>query len=195
MQQWDDTNHQAVLVRGRVPDEWRPPAEGEGLTEKDDEMDPDEGDPFRFPDSETRKRIERAAVDYVTNELGRLFDCRSVEHDIPKPGYDLIFSDKRTGEVVMKVEVKGTSRPDEHFFISRNEVRCAEADPQWRLIVVYNALVDPQFDERYTWERARERFGFEAMAFEGSPRDRRGSAPHQCTHRFCCDCLRLRDCA
>jgi hypothetical protein len=117
---------------------------GQEVPSPNDETDTDLR--FRFPDQETRDRVEKAAIKYAQQEYAAEGAVRSVESE--NLGYDLTVTNVSSGELIIKVEVKGTSGPDENFFLTRNEFREASEDPQrWRLAVVVDALSTPTLQE------------------------------------------------
>jgi hypothetical protein len=96
----------------------------------------------RFPDQAMRDLVERAAVEYAKQEYAPHGRVESVEDQ--NLGYDLAVIDNITSEIKYKVEVKGTAGDEEVFYLTRNELREAKADPQrWRLAVVVSALDNP----------------------------------------------------
>lgn len=131
---------QMVLTRGSRPEKKQGPPR--------DEEDPidDEEPSLHFPDPETRKRVEVAAIGFAKKSYEREGEVTSVEAD--KCGYDLKVTDRVTGEIKLKVEVKGTSSDVEQFYLTRNEYREAKADPKrWRLAMVVDALGNPDLQE------------------------------------------------
>lgn len=101
---------------------------------------------FRFPDQEMRDRVEHAAIEYAKAQYTLQGHVESVE--ALNLGYDLKVTDKATGEIILKVEVKGTAGEEECFFLTRNENREAVEDSDlWRLAVVTGALHSPNLQE------------------------------------------------
>ena len=112
------------------------------------------------PDADSRKRVEIAAVDFVTEHYTRAgYSVTDRQKD--NCGYDLFV--EGDGET-LKIEVKGTSLSDRRFFISRNE-RAMSADPLWRLAIVTNALLNPSF-EIMSAEQMESIFNFDALCWE-----------------------------
>ncbi|GAB3216157.1 protein NO VEIN domain-containing protein [Pseudaeromonas pectinilytica] len=113
-----------------------------------------------FPDAETRKKIELAAVQYVTTyyeEMGYSITDRQKDNC----GYDLL---AENSDETLKIEVKGTSAAENRFFISRNE-RSKSADPLWRLAIVTSALTNPSLEIFNSSEMERI-FNFDALCWE-----------------------------
>jgi hypothetical protein len=113
-----------------------------------------------FPDTETKKKIELAAIKSVTSYYENLgytvTDCQP-----DNCGYDLFIEGKNK---TIKVEVKGTASSEQRFFISRNE-RARSVDPLWRLAIVTEALIQPTLEiiDASTMEN---RFNFESLCWE-----------------------------
>lgn len=93
-----------------------------------------------FASAETRKAIEKAAVDFVTAHFEHL-GYRIHDRQADNLGYDLLAV---KGAQALKLEVKGTDATFPRFFLSRNEYKCAQRDPEWRLAVVSSARQSPQ---------------------------------------------------
>ncbi|MDT8925126.1 DUF3883 domain-containing protein [Pseudomonas taiwanensis] len=156
-----------VYVRGNRDEQnqpWR--EELASLAERIVGSQPDrakERAPFlKFPDAEHRKRVELAAMQHAYTMYDSQYDIGDVSS--LKLGFDLLFSDRVTGEQ-LHVEVKGTSMDTPHFFLTRNEYNYHE-NPRWRLFVVTGALDNPvghllDYDEVY------ETFDLTPFAYEG----------------------------
>lgn len=113
-----------------------------------------------FPDAETRKRIEMAAIGYVVDYYkGAGYSITDRQRD--NCGYDLLV--ERDDET-LKIEVKGTSAVEKRFFISRNE-RNKSADPLWRLAAVTSVLASPKLEIFNSTEMERI-FNFDALCWE-----------------------------
>ncbi|MCE9662189.1 DUF3883 domain-containing protein [Halomonas sp. M5N1S17] len=113
-----------------------------------------------FPDVETRKKIELAAIQYVTahyEEMGYSITDRQKDNC----GYDLL---SESADETLKIEVKGTSTAEKRFFISRNE-RSKSADPLWRLAIVTSALNNPSL-EIFNSSEMEKLFTFDALCWE-----------------------------
>lgn len=116
-----------------------------------------------FPDQAQRKRIELAAIDIAKKVLGKDYSVTDRQKD--NCGYDLLAKHRKTGEE-LHAEVKGTSGQNMHFYMSRNEFRYM-ASPQWRLIVVSDALGKPKANV-FTTAQARQTFSIDPFAWEGT---------------------------
>lgn len=115
---------------------------------------------LRFPDQEMRNRVEKAAIEHAKKGYALHGHVESVETE--NLGYDLAVMDKLSGDLILKVEVKGSAGEEEVFFLTRNENREAHADPdRWRLVVVTDALHSPNLQEYRVHEMER--------TFEKSP--------------------------
>ena len=120
------------------------------------------------PETEVKKEIEDNAVAHVRKELEKKgYHVKSVEDD--NCGWDLTCISKKNGEEI-HVEVKGTSRDDFHFFLSRNEYRAMERSlkkgPEWILVVVRNVLSSPE--SKYVYANCvKDCFDIEPFCFEG----------------------------
>jgi hypothetical protein len=113
-----------------------------------------------FSDPARRKKVELAAIDFVTTHFVRQGYSVS-DRQSDNCGYDL-FVEK--GNAFLKIEVKGTSLDEQRFFLSRNE-RSKSVDPQWRLAIVSNALVNPELSVFNTTEMETV-FNFEPLCWE-----------------------------
>jgi hypothetical protein len=90
-----------------------------------------------FRDAEQNARVERQAVDTVTEyyrSLGWVVRSKEAEKNV---GYDLLCS---SGSLVHHVEVKGVGGPDCSFVVTANEREQANRDPVFRLIAVTDTL-------------------------------------------------------
>lgn len=113
-----------------------------------------------FPDSETRCKIELAAINLVTTyyqELGYTV----TDHQKNNYGYDLFIENKKE---ILKIEVKGTSSEEQYFFLSRNE-RNKSVDPLWRLAIVTNALINPELSV-LTTDEMENMFNFDTLCWK-----------------------------
>jgi hypothetical protein len=89
---------------------------------------------FCPPPTEVKKEIEDKAVKRAIAYYGKEYNIESVERE--NLGWDLTVTHKKTGEELY-VEVKGTSRPYYHFFLSRNEYnKRKEYRKKWVLFLV-----------------------------------------------------------
>ena len=95
------------------------------------------------PETEVKKEIEKIAVEIASNYYSEKgYDVKSVENE--NLGWDLTVI--KTDEE-LHVEVKGTSRNDYHFFLSKQEYKKMNGDSKWRLFVVKDALGNPKHEE------------------------------------------------
>jgi len=109
---------------------------------------------------EKRARVEKAAVDVVTNiyrEAG--WNVESVE--LEKVGYDLHCT---KGAKVNCVEVKGTSGQFDEFILTANELAKAKTDRDFVLYVVTNALIKP-VPTKYTAKQFLAKFELKPLAY------------------------------
>lgn len=114
-----------------------------------------------FGDPEKRKKVEKAAIDFVTARLiERGFDVHDRQRD--NVGYDLL-AVKDSGNLF--VEVKGTASFQPRFFLSRNESRCSSQHQEWRLFVVSGCDTAPRLHE-FTASEMRQKFTFDPLAWE-----------------------------
>lgn len=167
---WDESKKQAWLVRGPTP--WIPSLDepkAERPTEDDDTATPGKNESnFGFPDYETRKRIEDAAVAHVRRHyqgLGYRVDSKETQN----VGYDLEVTDSSTGDVVAHVEVKGTSTSVPAFYITRNERATANALDTWKLAIVTNAINEPKL-RMLSADEMEATFEFTDIAWRCLPR-------------------------
>lgn len=94
------------------------------------------------PETEMKKEIEKIAVEIASSYyMENGYTVTSVEHE--NCGWDLTV--RKDGKE-LHIEVKGTSRNDFHFFLSKNEYDKMMNDPKWRLFVAKNVLEDPDPD-------------------------------------------------
>lgn len=91
-----------------------------------------------FGDAETNRLVEAAAMRLAVESYAG-WEAQDVSRD--KCGWDLTFSRE---DEVHHVEVKGVAGQKPRILLTRNEVAVAREDPNWRLLVVTRALVDPK---------------------------------------------------
>lgn len=96
---------------------------------------------FKFPDQEHRDKVEKASIEKAKNFLqSRKYNVTDRQKD--NCGYDLL-AKRNYPPNELHVEVKGTSNEAMRFFMSRNEKQYM-SNPKWRLLIVTDALNDPQ---------------------------------------------------
>lgn len=118
-----------------------------------------------FGTPEIRRKVESAAIRYVTDELERQgFQVEDRQRE--NCGYDLLASSRRT---VLKVEVKGTDGSTPRFFLTRNEWSTSGAVREWRLAIVCNALSSPHLRMLTRSELIAE-YECDALAWECRPK-------------------------
>jgi len=93
-----------------------------------------------FPDPKQRKLVEEAAIQEAKKLLEKKYQVIDRQKD--NCGYDLLARHRKTKEE-LHVEVKGTSGSNMRFYMTRNEFRYMSM-PQWRLIIVCDALAKPK---------------------------------------------------
>jgi hypothetical protein len=117
-----------------------------------------------YPDSETRQKVEVAAIEFMMAWLtSRGYVVQDRQRD--NCGYDLLATSAQQN---LKVEVKGTDASAPRFFITRNEWR-SRVDAEWRLALVTSARSTPTLT-LLTGEEVERQFSFEALAWECKPR-------------------------
>lgn len=122
---------------------------------------------LRYPNQETRDRVEYAAIEFAKKEYAAEGCVRSVESQ--NLGYDLEVTSEQSGEVIKMVEVKGTSGDEKNFFLTRNELRKGRESPrQWRLAIVVNALTSPQVHE-YRCTELEDLFDMDPLVWRCTP--------------------------
>ena len=117
-----------------------------------------------FADPETRRAVEKAAIDFVKQTLEKR-GFRVDDHQQKKCGYDLL-AVSNAGSFL--IEVKGTDSFVPRFFLTRNEYRCSEQS-EWRLFVVCEARSTPSLQE-FTGEEMHRTFALESLMWECTPR-------------------------
>ena len=119
-----------------------------------------------FPDSEHRKKVEKAAIREATNHLvGLGFEIINREKE--NCGYDLLAT-RGVEPTELHVEVKGTSSEVPEFYISRNEKRYMSR-AEWRLILVTEALTSPNV-KLLTRQEVEVMFLFSPLAWKAEQR-------------------------
>lgn len=152
---WTDDPPRALVVRGPVRPGWRAPG--------DETADP----ALSFPDQAHRDKVEAAAIKAVTQHYSGQYRVVSREKDCL--GFDLELTSRDTGAIEFLLEVKGTAGATPHFFITRNEMKRAEEDSNWRLVIVTQALTEePIVGASQTWAEVEERFQRTALAWHAS---------------------------
>ena len=116
-------------------------------------------------ETKLKKEIEDSAIKIASEfyeEKG--FSVKSVEKE--NCGWDLTVV---KGNKVRHIEVKGTSRNEFHFFLSKNEYNQMKKDSNWRLFVVKNVLEnpDPDFVVKRP-ENVEKLFDLNPFCFEGT---------------------------
>lgn len=115
------------------------------------------------PETEVKREIEKTAVEIASNYYAENgYSVKSVEKE--NLGWDLTVV---KNEEELHVEVKGTSRNDYHFFLSKKEFEKMNMDSKWRLFVVKDALGNPEHKEILNSD-IRDFFDLEAYCVEGS---------------------------
>lgn len=97
-----------------------------------------------FGDAKQNAVVEAAAMAAVLEFYGDDWEAEDVSPH--KVGWDITFRHK-TGPESYRVEVKGVSGSRPIVLLTANELRAAEAEPEWILAVVTRALSDPQVVE------------------------------------------------
>lgn len=92
-------------------------------------------------DAEARRKVEKAAVEYVTASYTKLgFNVTSREKD--NVGWDL---DAQNGKICLRLEVKGLANSIVNIHITSNEYdKMMRERKYYRLCVVINAITHPQ---------------------------------------------------
>jgi hypothetical protein len=155
-----------LYVRGNGKnDSWR--QELAALAEKlvsDPPADTDGAPPkIAFPDPEHRKKVELAAIDAAKLYLSK--ENNVTDRQKHNCGYDLLARHRITG-AELHVEVKGTSNEAMHFYMTRGEYRYMPT-PQWRLIMVTNALKKPKLT-LLRFKEVKKLFNLEAFYWEAT---------------------------
>ena len=119
------------------------------------------------PETEMKKEIEDNAIKKATRYYkNKGYKVTSVEKE--NRGWDLTV--RKDGKE-LHIEVKGTSRNDFHFFLSKNECSKMKSDPKWRLFVVRDALGNSESLEILKSE-IKTFFKLEPFCLEGTWKDR-----------------------
>lgn len=118
-----------------------------------------------FPDVEHRKKVELAAIDAARAFFSKTHRVTDRQKD--NCGYDLLARNRKNGDE-LHVEVKGTSGSTMHFYLTRGEYRYMRS-PQWRLLMVTDALTKPQLT-LLTHKEVEKKFDLEAFAWEATTR-------------------------
>jgi Domain of unknown function (DUF3883) len=105
------------------------------------------------------KVVEKAAIKYVKARLRHEgYSVRSRESEYC--GYDL---HAVRGGKELHVEVKGVSGETPRFYFTRNELKTAARDTEWRLAIVLNALTRPQLKSYVRGNRLKHLFAMEPI--------------------------------
>jgi hypothetical protein len=124
---------------------------------------------FGFPNAETRRLVEAAAVKHVTMYY-ESWHYKVVDRQSDNLGYDLDVIDPKLNRTVFKVEVKGTAGESETFYITSNERKCASSNPDWRLAIVTRAVERPTMLEPLEAAAMEEKFLFSVVAWRSTRR-------------------------
>ena len=120
---------------------------------------------FAFADPAHRKAVERASIDAALAYLK--VNHKVTDRQKDNCGYDLLARNKKTGEE-WHVEVKGTSGDSMHFYLTRGEYRYMHT-PQWRLLMVTNALTKQKLT-LFNQAEMKKAFDLDAFAWEATSR-------------------------
>ena len=114
------------------------------------------------PDPERNKKVEEAAIDFVTKWYGHPKKCIVISVETKNYGWDLEATSHAGAKSTLLLEVKGRSGTDRQVGLSPNEYRVfkehlAGAHPNYRLCIVSEALTDkPQLAVlRFDVDKAR----------------------------------------
>ncbi len=115
-----------------------------------------------FGDSELNKKVEKAAIAFVSSRLRKEgWEVHSVEQK--NYGYDLLC---KKGGNSKHVEVKGIQGEDpSKFIITANEVRSAKNDKKWSIYVVTSALTNKKKAVHYSSQDFLDKFLLEPISF------------------------------
>lgn len=157
-----------LYVRGNAKaDAWRRELAHFAETLVAEQIAPEQRPPrLSFSDPRQRKLVEEAAIKAAKGFLGKEYHVKDRQKD--NRGYDLLARHRETGKE-LHVEVKGTGGEIMHFYMTRNEYRYMQS-PQWRLIIVCDALGSAQTTMLDAAEVKRkfsiDPFAWEAVATE-----------------------------
>jgi len=115
-----------------------------------------------FPSTAHSRTVDAAAI-RIAKQWLKSKGYSVFDYQTDCCGYDL--GARRNLEPELHVEVKGTSNPLEHFYLTRNEY-AAMNEPCWRLLLVTNAL-DRAAVRLLTRSQVRRRFDLESIMWEG----------------------------
>ncbi len=114
----------------------------------------------------TNKRVEKAAIQFVTNQYKlQGWGVKSVEVD--RRGFDLLCVKDAVEE---HVEVKGIQGEAVSFIITSSEVQQAKTDKRFVLCVVTSAISKRPRLMRYNAKDFTDRFSLEPLSFRASLR-------------------------
>lgn len=126
-----------------------------------------------FGDPETNRKVERAAVRFVSEWYrGEGWKVKSVE--ATPCGYDLLC--RRAGGVE-HVEVKGVAGGDPCFNITASELTQAENNPTFLICIVTSALSKSPKMSRLTGSQLRGQFRFRPLQYHVTPLSRGRKSP------------------
>lgn len=115
-----------------------------------------------FPDSETRRKAEKAAVDFVTahyEKNGYAVKSRESEH----VGFDL---EVRRGKTILRIEVKGTGSAVPYAYVTANERKAALGDREstWLMCMVTDVHRKPKL-HTYTSKEFLSTFSLDPICY------------------------------
>jgi hypothetical protein len=132
-----------------------------------------------FGDPESNKKVERAAVELVTNKYQN-DGWIVVSLETEKCGFDLLC--QKDG-VEKHIEVKGISGNEISFIITANELRKAQSDPYFTIYAVTSALSENPTLHPFTAQQFLEKFSLNEIAYRAAIKNkkttRRRSRPQQ----------------
>jgi len=117
-----------------------------------------------FGDPELNKKVERAAIDLVTNKFQN-DGWTVVSLETQKCGFDLLC--QRDGDE-KHIEVKGISGTEISFIITANELRKAQSDPYFTIYAVTSALSENPTLHSFTAQQFLENFSLDEIAYRAA---------------------------
>lgn len=120
-----------------------------------------------YPTAEHRRKVEKSAEAFAKKFFQKEFNITPVMSE--NRGYDF-YMEKRVGNGEVLLEIKGTSGNEPAFYLTANEMRCLQKNPEkYRIFVVTAALSQAPQGRMITPKELKDSFRMEPLAWRIQP--------------------------
>lgn len=120
-----------------------------------------------YPTAEHRRKVEKSAEAFAKKFFQKEFNITPVMSE--NRGYDF-HMEKRVGYGEVLLEIKGTSGNEPAFYLTANEMRCLQKNPEkYRIFVVTAALSQAPRGRMITPKELKDSFRMEPLAWRIQP--------------------------